>query len=391
MGIEKKVNWSNIFIFVFLVIFPFGQIIRLNFTLFGASIPLLPLDVIAGCGALYAILVKFKKPVYFKYLTNFLAISLFSFVLSCFIFKTSNLIYGLFYLIRISAYSYFLIYIWNFVKKNSKNKNILINSLLGISTISAIFGWIQIIMIPDIKALTVWGWDMHLLRLVGTFLDPTFLGLIIVFGLVLSISRFIDSKNRRLLLVIFFLLISLAFTYSRACYLAFIAAALWIGYKEKLIKQIVLLIAGLSVIIFLLPTARNHSIELFRSFSAIARVDNYKQTLQIIQRFPVFGVGYNNLCIAHNKYIAAEPFSSHACSGSDSSLLMVWATTGIVGLLIFIGSGAYILNLIKNSPEKKMLSVCLIALFVHSIFSNSLFYPWVMGYLLILLASVSRE
>jgi hypothetical protein len=143
-------------------------------------------------------------------------VAVFSFIFSVFIFRSASLLYGLFYLLRLSAYFYFLLYVWNFAKSGLKNRKLLLDCLLGVSVLSAIFGWVQYFSFPDIKPFFVWGWDMHLFRLVGTFLDPTFLGLIIVFGLMLSITRFIDKRGWKNGLVTIFLLVSLAFTYSRA-------------------------------------------------------------------------------------------------------------------------------------------------------------------------------
>lgn len=391
MGITKKINWQNIFIFLFLVVFPFGQLIRFNLNLAGISVPLLPLDIIAGCAGIYAIIYKLKKPEIFRHLSFFLSIAAFSFVFSIIIFKSAYLIYGLFYLIRISAYLYFFVYVWNFAKKSLANKNLLTNSLLGITVASAIFGWIQFFMIPDIKALFVYGWDMHMFRLVGTFLDPTFLGLILVFGLIIAMYRYIDTKDKRLIGIIVFLLISLAFTYSRASYLAFAVGIGVFGLAKNKFKKIILVLLGLALLVFLLPTAKNHSIELTRTFSVIARFDNYKETLKIVKELPLFGVGFNNMCLARNIYIGSESFASHACSGSDSSLLFIFATTGIVGLLVFFGLILNIFQKIKSLPNFKILLAVGAALFVHSVFSNSLFYPWVIGYVLVLLAVDLKE
>jgi len=435
MGIAKRLNWQNIFLFLFFVVFPFGQIIRLSFSFAGINIPVLPIDIIVGCGALYSLVMKFRKPEVFRQFIGFLFVAVFSFILSIFIFRVAALFYGLFYLLRLAAYSCFLIYVWNFARKNEKNKKLLVDCLLGVSVVSAVFGWVQFFWFSDIKPFFAWGWDMHLFRLVGTFLDPTFLGLIIVFGLILSINRFIDTKKKSYIFVTIFLLISLAFTYSRASYLAFTAAVLVIIYFEKRFKKLILLVIGLAVLAFLLPTTKNHSIELFRSFSAIAKVENYETTLRIFSKSPVFGVGYDNMCIAYQKYIGAQDFSSHACSGSDSSLLFILATMGVVGFIVFISSLYKIAASMTSSPPVRrgfllsrrityqrsihllakpvvflnavikrtssfyaggtssayLLISSFLALLVHSLFSNSLFYPWIMGYLIILLSVSLKE
>jgi O-antigen ligase len=370
----------DILIFLFLIIFPFGQILRIGI--------LQPLDVFVGLAAAYSIIKKQKVPEFFKYIRSFLFIAIASWVFSVFIFRQIEVLYGLLYLFRLAAYSYFGVYVWNFVREKAGNKKLLLDSLFSLSLISALFGWIQFLTIPDIKPFFIWGWDMHLFRLVGTFLDPTFLGLIIVFGLILSIYRCIDSWNWKNILSTLFLLVSLSFTYSRASYLAFIGALLAIIFFEKKLKKLLFLAAGLILIAFILPTTKNHSIELFRSFSAIAKVENYQTALKIFSKSPVFGVGYDNMCIAYQKYIGFQNFSSHACSGSDSSLLFVLATTGIVGFLVFIFGIRKIWASLNRNSYFLILNSSVVALLIHSLFSNSMFYPWIMGWMMILLAEV---
>lgn len=367
---------KSVFIFIFLVLFPFGQIIRVGIVQ--------PIDVIVGLAAVYTIYAKLKRPKVFKYIQNFLIIASFSWFFSIFIFQQIQALYGLLYLFRLIAYSYFFIYVWNFAREKG-NKELLIISLQSIAIISAVIGWVQFIVFPDIKPLFIWGWDMHLFRLVGTFFDPTFLGLIIVFGLLVFMYQYMNTRNNLHVLPIIFLLVSLAFTYSRASYLAFFAGVLFISLTKKMYKQLFIVMVGLVVLILILPTAKNHSIELFRSFSVVARVENYQSTLKIFFKSPVFGVGYDNMCIAYNKFIGYQKFSSHACSGSDSSLLFILATTGVLGLIVFIYVVSKIKNSVSHSTYYILLSTSFIALLAHSLFSNSMFYPWIMGWMVILL------
>lgn len=390
MGITKKINIESIFIFLFLIVFPFGQIIRLSFNLGGLNIPLQPLDIVVGLGAVFSLFFQKNKPKSFRYISYYLLAALFSFILSIFYFKT-GVLYGLFYLIRISAYALFINYVWNFIRRNKDGRKLLINSLMLISIVSAVFGWIQFFSLPDLKPFFVYGWDMHLLRLFGTFLDPTFLGLIIVFGIIISVFKLIEFRDRKYLLITAFLLISLAFTYSRASYAAFLGGMLVISLMQKKFRKILLLVLTLIIIALLLPTARNHSIELTRTFSITARLNNYKEAFSLFKKFPVFGVGYDNLCIARNKFIGVESFASHACSGSDSSLLLILATTGMVGMLVFLGASLRLLKDLSMNSERQIILAAGSALFIHSFFSNSLFFPWIMGFMAILLAISLKE
>ena len=386
MAIAKRLNLTNIFIFLFLVLFPFGQITRVTLPIFEYKIPLLPIDLIAFCGGTYAVWRKFKKPEIFKYFYDFGFVAALIFFFSVAEFKLVELTYGLFYLVRLWSYIYFFVYAYNFAVKKG-NKELLLNSLLSVSIVSSLFGWIQFFKFPDIKPFFVYGWDEHLFRLVGTFLDPTFLALIIVFGIVISMNRIIEKNDNKYYWFTGFLLVSLSFTYSRAGYLAFLASTAYLLYAKNKIGYIlypVLILAGL---IFILPTSRNPTISFFRSFSAIARVENYKETLKVFRKSPIYGVGYNNLCAARQKFIGPESFSSHSCSGSDSSLLSILATMGLAGLFSFLsllwGVGRYIRsNVIVVSSA--------IALLVHSLFSNSIFYSFVMGYLIILMSTQIR-
>lgn len=380
MEIAKRLNLNNIFIFLFLILFPFGQIIRIGI--------IQPIDLIVGLAAIYSIIKKLEVPKVFKYLRKFLIFAAASWIFSIFIFHQIDILYGLLYLFRLGAYIYFGIYVRNFINLQKENAGLLINSLLSLSIISSLFGWIQYISFPDIKPFTVWGWDMHLFRLVGTFLDPTFLSLIIVFGLVISINRLITTKKYIYIFSTIFLLATLAFTYSRAGYLAFIAAILTIIYLEKRFKKLLFLVIGLIIVAFLLPTTKNHSIELFRSFSAVARLENYQTTLKIFSKSPVFGIGYNNMCLAYRKYIGLQDFSSHACSGSDSSILFILATTGVMGLMILIYALRSIGVNLPHNIYYPLLVTSFIVLLVHSLFGNSMFYPWVICWMMILLAEV---
>lgn len=148
----------------------------------------------------------------------------------------------------------------------------------------------------------------------------------------------------------------------------------------------------LITVILLLPTAGNQILRFTRSFSAMARVDNYQKTFQIFSKSPVLGVGYNNLCLSYQKYIGRQPFKSHACSGSDSSLLFVLATTGVVGLTVFVYGIISIFGFLIPGTNTRILFSSFAALLTHSIFSNSMFYPWIMGWMAILFGvSLRRE
>lgn len=373
---EKKLQ--IIIIFIFLAIFPFGQLLKTTIQ---------PIDLVVGLAFIYSVIFSVKKPEAFRVLVNFLLAALFSFLFSLSIFRMEPFLVGFFYLLRLTIYIYFLLFVFNFTRGSKVKKDLLFNGLILVSFFSAIFGWVQYFWFPDFRPFTVFGWDDHLYRLIGTFLDPGFTSIVIVLGIVAALYKYFSSGNKKLVLLLAFLLLSLAFTYSRAGYLSLFAGALYLAVSEKKIKEITLTLVAFLFIVLALPRPAGEGVKLERTASSNAKLINYSQTLKIIQKSPVFGIGFNNLCLARETFFANKEHDSHSCSGSDSSLLLILATTGVVGFIIFIWCLVSLLSLIAaKTIYGKVFFSSLIALFIHSLFVNSLFYPWVMGWMMISLA-----
>ena len=242
--------------------------------------------------------------------------------------------------------------------------------VVGIGT--AIIGILQYIIIPDVRFLEAWGWDPHYYRIVGIFLDPGFTGLILVLTLIFIV---INNYHKFWWFVVY---IALALTYSRASYLAFFTAFTWISYQKKNWRYCTmsLLILGLTIVI--LPrVSSGEGVKLERMSTVWARIASWKKAWEIFSDNPIIGVGFNTYRYAQK----ASP-ESHAGAGSDSSILLVMATTGIIGLLYYL---KYLKALWKLSTQRLALSTSLIAIFIHSFFLNSLFYPAVMLWVALLI------
>ena len=378
----KIVEWL---LFFYLILFPFGQIIRWQLTFGEISFALHPTDAVVVMIFLCTLAFGLTKPRVFKLAENFLLAASFSLILSIFIFRSGLVVLGAFYLLRIYAYSYLFVAAWN-IFRGEKLKETLLTSLIGISLAMAVFGWFQYFVYPDFRPLVEWGWDDHLYRLVSTLLDPAFTSIILVFGYVLSLTKYLVSQKRGYLGLAIFFLITTAFTYSRAGYLAIVVGSVAVLLAFKKLKKVLILIFGLLLIVFLLPRPSGEGVKLERLRSIYARGTNYLETLKIASKAPLFGVGFNNLCLARQQYLGRADARSHACSGSDSSLLFILATTGIIGLVIFL-TGLY--QVVKFLP-KDIYGISALGavagLGIHGFFSNSYFYPWVMGYMALLLA-----
>ncbi|MGB6839099.1 MAG: O-antigen ligase family protein, partial [Microgenomates group bacterium] len=346
---------------------------------------------IAGASLFLLIIGHYKQPKLFNYVIAFLGASLFSYMLLFVIFKDNRVYIGGLYLLRLFVYSSFFLLAWNINRSEKGFKEILFNSLILITFAVAVFGWLQYFLYPDVRNFVVWGWDDHLYRLFSTFLDPGFASIILVFGFLAGLTKYLHSKSRLLLIVLVILLGAAVFTYSRAGYLALAGGLFTLAFLKKRLKQFFLVLGTILLIIILLPRPSGEGVKLERTFSIYSRLGNYSETLEIIQKSPLLGVGFNNMCLAREKYLKDADFSSHSCSGSDSSLLLVLATTGIVGFLIFSTLIYKVtLNLGKNVYANAFLA-CLVALLIHSLFVNSLFYPWVMGWMALMLSISLKE
>lgn len=385
---KKSKKLIEYLVFSYLAIFPLGQIIRLRINLLGVSIPLHPLDVLAGLILGAFIIGKVRKPAFFKSIQAFLIVASFSLFLSIFDYNFVNSVSGALYFLRVAAHFSLIPVVWSTFNTKRK-RNLIFKSLLAVCVFTAIFGLVQYLWLPDLRDLKYIGWDDHYYRLFGTFLDPTFTGIIITFGGLISYYLYALKKGKKYLLLMIFLLITLLLTYSRASYLAFIVgfSYLLLYLRRNVLKDLTILIALFLILLPFLPRDISEAAKLERTYSIFARVDNWKETLTIYKQEPLFGVGFNNICEARIKYLGEGVRESHACGGSDSSLLLVLATTGIVGFLVFFNmliSAAKSANL---RPFSISFRACGLALLVHSQFSNSLFYPWVLGWLTILLAT----
>jgi O-antigen ligase len=169
--------------------------------------------------------------------------------------------------------------------------------------------------------------------------------------------------------------LGLALTYSRSSFLALSVASLYISYKIK--KPLISIITIILVIatILILPRQSGEGTKLERTSSIKAKIENYQEGFKTFISSPLIGHGYNNLFYVRQINIP----ESHSNSGFDGSLLTILATTGLIGFGLFLAGSIY---LFQNSSLS--FQTLLIALFVHSLFANSLLYPWTLVFLVLI-------
>jgi hypothetical protein len=385
MDVTKKYSITNILVLLFLILFPFGQLLKQSFQFDSFVITLQPMDVVAGLAFVYVLLKRKKIPVSTKYILDFLIVLAISLLYSLTIFSLREVFIGFFYLVRLISYFAFFLLVYDFAT-SAKERKLLFNSLIVVCFFIAMFGWIQYFLYPDLRTFTVWGWDDHLYRLVSTFIDPGFTSIILAFGFLASIGTYLQKKKVKYAILSFFFLLTLAFTYSRAGYLAMFSGLTYLLFTKNKLKYLFGLFLIFALLILLLPRPSGTGVQLERLYSIVDRIENYRQTVTIWEKSPVFGVGYNNLCSARRRFIGYEDYASHSCSGSDSSTLLILATSGIVGFLVFLTALISLFRYIGGGLYGLVFKSSLVAILFHSQFVNSLFYPWVLGWMGMLLA-----
>ncbi len=390
----------------YLVIFPLGQLTRLPLSLKGfPEVHLYLTDILVTLLVLVWLVRKivrrgrFSAPPLAKPILVFSIFALLSLIINNPLLSSREVGIAFLYLIRWVFYAGLYFVIYDLILSSKLKVQNLISSLVVVGVVASVFGLVQYFFLPDTRFLEVYGWDPHYYRLIGTFLDPGFLGLIFVFSLILIIVRAWEDKKKKTWLMAGGIItyLALALTYSRSSYLAYLITTGMIAWWKKSIKFFGLVVIIGLITLFLLPRPGGEGVKLERESTIQARMVNWQQSLKIAEKNLLFGVGFNAYRYAQERYLDLDKEEikvSHSGAGADSSLLFVLATTGIFGLVcyLWIWVKALFLSLKKISqPEKMIVFASLSVVLIHSLFANSLFYPWVMAWLWLVLGTIKES
>jgi len=378
--------------FIFLVLFPFGQLTRIPLTFLNSpDVHLYLIDIVLfllvlgwGLWRFFVDRRKYQLPPLAKPIFLFVLIGGFSLIVNSPLFSGREVGVGFLYLLRWIFYAGLYFVLFDLKEKLSWLRKDLSCFLMIIGSMVGIFALIQYFLWPNLKALEVLQYDPHFYRTVGTFLDPGFTGIILVLTLILmSVKN--SGKNWRLWGVWGIVYIALALTYSRASWLAFFVGMTVIAFYKKSWK-LFLFIAGILILTwFLIPQPVGEGGKLTRTYTIQSRFENYQQAVKIIKERPILGVGFNTLRYYQKKqgFLTEENWQTNqAGAGLDNSWLFILATTGILGFVSYLWLCWKALGRFKNILVVSSLT----AVFIHSFFLNSLFYPWVMVWLWLLLS-----
>lgn len=314
---------------------------------------------------------------------GFLFVSAFSLLISPIQMNPTEKIISFLYLIRFASYPIISVTVTNVLRIKGIRKEGIIK-WLGFSGItSAVFGWLQYLLYEDLRNLYYLGWDPHLKRIFSFYFDPNYFGIMVVLTLVVLFFHKVRGRLNTFLMVLKILMtfVTLAFTYSRSSFVSLVGSSVALSLLKRRYLISLFVIIVLMGTVFILPRPYGEGVKLERMFSIHERIESYKLALGMFADHPILGVGFNAVRYAKRTYgISWEYLSlSHSGAGFDSSILFVAATTGIIGLAGYL---LFLFHLYESGGL--LLKVSLVAVLIHSLFLNSLFYPWVMVWIWIL-------
>jgi len=361
----------------------------LNIYLFDLLIPIFDF-----AGIIYFLLHRsFKFPKYYFLFCLFILVALISLVPSYFILPIDSFFIAFSYWFRFVSYILSGTVVYNMLVSRNITKEELFDLVMLSGLFIAVAGFVQLVILPDFSVLDLsLGWDPHKNRLSSTFYDPNFVGAYLTMCMAFVFNRWFDIKKFRIdryFLAFSIMLLALVLTFSRSAWLMFGVVVLVYGlFKSKKLLLVAGLIAFLAY--FAVPRIQTRITGVTDpADSAGYRVISWSHTLDIIKDNFVLGVGFNTYRYAQIDYgfISSGELGGNSGAGSDASLLLVFATTGILGFVIFIAG--LVFPLVGNFYKNNFLLSVISGLLFESIFINSLFYPQILFVLLIIFAMYS--
>lgn len=242
--------------------------------------------------------------------------------------------------------------------------------LTFVSLVQLVLGLGQYSFFPDSRFLYSFGWDDHLNRLIGAYFDPGFTGLLLLLSFIWIAYR----KKLSWLGPVYITAILL--TYSRASILAlvmvlFMSLAIKTSFKRSL-GYLVLL----PLLFFMLPRQSGEGVNLSRTYSVESRIDSSVSSLEVFAQNPLIGIGFNNY---RNLLPTSQTEKPSHTSAPDNSYVFLLATSGVVGLGLFI----YFLLCVwrKDDRSGEIVKLSILAISAHSFFNNSWFYAFILIWL----------
>jgi O-antigen ligase len=316
----------------------------------------------------------------------FTVIAVLSLIFNSIFFSSHEIFVAGFYLIRWLFYLLAALAVFNMYKQSILSLTDFLLAFIYSGVFISLVGFVQLAVLPDFSVLDPsLGWDPHINRLASTFFDPNFTGgyLVLCLSLVLWAINNNEVRINRKVLIYSSIILALAIllTFSRSTWLMLGIVVLVFGiYRYRLLLILSLLLVFLAY--FAVPRVQTRISGITDpADSAHFRLISWENTWNIAKDNLILGTGFNTFRYVQKDYgyLDHDTFVDHAGAGSDSSILFVLATTGLLGLFLFLaGYLNSVFNSLFSSNGDRILGAILLGLLLHAQFINSLFYPQIM-------------
>ncbi|HRN96404.1 MAG TPA: O-antigen ligase family protein [Candidatus Levybacteria bacterium] len=369
------------------VTFPLGVLIRISVAPQAYIYPVDFFVVLFVLYGVYALMLTQKNVQWFGSWKFFLVASFVSLLVNIYWLEQRELLVSSLYLVRLTMYLLLIPIVSSLFSKKDVSW---ILSVIALSIgVIVVGGLAQYFLYPDLRNLMYLGWDEHLYRVFSSFLDPNFASVIfvILFWIVVILTQ--QKKQKDFLSYVWYVLvvltsIAILLTYSRTGYVAWVGSILVFVMITRKIKFFLILIACMLLgIVFLPKNLQSEGVNLFRTASVFSRIESYQTAFSIVQKNPVFGVGFNTYRYAQEKNISQQNSisRSHAGAGVSNSYLFVLATTGIVGFCAFLyvcwQTAKQILSIQSSSIRTGTISIG-VAILLSGLTENTIFYSFIL-------------
>lgn len=368
---SRKISLINICLFILIgLLLCFGQILRIS--LFQQLINIYAHEF------LMILLITFNwkkslKIIFHQYSLITLGFILASFIVNLDSFTTKENIFATLYTLRLIIW---FIWIWlssRLFKSFTSSQKQTIKYFGLVFALSILTSSIlQYFFYPTLVNFSSYGWDPHTGRIFGVMFDTGAMAIVLIL-----ISIFIyHLKNFSLIWLIS--LITIIATFSRSSYITLVFVLISI---KKIRKNIIfqLLFASIFVIFVFTSFQKNDVAKnIFRTFSIISRIDDQKESLVLIKKNWLTGVGIGRIRYVRSLGVSEKTniFDeyAHHLNAFASSWLTVWTWLGTIAM-VWVGYLILIIFQKSNNIQKLTLS----SVFIMSIFDNILFQSLVFG------------
>lgn len=302
---------------------------------------------------------------------------------------------GYLYLLRYILYSAMFLVGYFIIKDRVVNLDYLIELIAKLSGVFAILGIVQLLVYPDFKFLTDYGYDPHIGRLSATFLDPNYAGLFLNTGLIFSIYLYLKRQEKSWLIYSLLSAVGVILTFSRGGWLVLlIVSIVLLGYRSK--KLLGFFLIGVLLAVLFIPRVQQRVVGALNiDVTAKERIESWNKGITVFYQSPLLGIGFNNTRFALEENNLIKVFSSdggNSGAGVDSSFIFILMTTGIIGMISFLSFWIYVIRLITKQTSNFLLKLVfftlLMGLSIGSQFVNGLFYPPLMFLLYLLTGAI---